>query len=262
MHQRKFYQINNACVKLLLRMFLLVTVLEAWNEVEMSDNRQFLSPQTTGVSTNHPQKQPRSQGLFCTFTKSEKALGTRMPQKRVFRNRPGPCRSRGREKGPGDADAISRRARGLTDDPDLAPHSRQKTWPRDHIPFIACAGGRHAPYFIGWYHVIPNIHSTQNTNKCLMTRKSPFWRVLLLPKNDRPSGVNGVPHAKPCRVRLQASISVNFPFSLYVFPSEANMVPIAIRHRKRVTERNETDWLGQRCYAGDGGEGVGGVGRG
>ena len=78
----------------------------------------------------------------------------------------------------------------------ISSDPRPEVKPRDHVPFLCCASFRHPRYVIGGNHLIPDIYTTELTNKrCFTTKPSSHW-VLFLPKHHSAATRDHVTNAK------------------------------------------------------------------
>ena len=110
----------------------------------------------------------------------------------------------------------------------ISSDPRPEVKPRDHVPFLCCAGFRHPGYVIGRNHVIPDIYTTDLTNKGLATIKPSSHWVLFLPKHHSAATRDLVTDTEAWPVTFSFAVFVKLPWARGVLPSETNVVPCAI----------------------------------
>ena len=117
----------------------------------------------------------------------------------------------------------------------ISSDPRPEVKPRGHVPFLCSAGFRHPGYVIGRNHVIPDIHTTELTDKRLSTIKPSSHFVLFLPKHHSAATTDHVTDPEAWTIPFSDAVFVKLPWACGVLPSETNVVPIAIVGRHAST---------------------------
>ena len=105
---------------------------------------------------------------------------------------------------------------------------RPEVKPRDHVPFLCCAGFRHPGYLIGRNHVIPDIYTTELTDEGTTTLKPSSHWVLFLPKHHSAVTADHVTGLQAWLLNFSNAVFVKLPWARGVVPSETKVVPCAI----------------------------------
>ena len=110
----------------------------------------------------------------------------------------------------------------------ISSDPRPEVKPRDHVPFLCCAGFRHPGYVIGRNHVIPDIYTTELTNKRLTTLKPSSKWILVLSKHHDATTRYHVTDPEAWPLTFSDAVFVKLPWARGVVPSETNVVPCAV----------------------------------